>query len=172
MSSHAWPGLFVLLLVFLGIWTSGLTTAADGGVDEASSEDGTRAHVRVRRQTAEGVENVVELLMVADRQAFAKYLARNNNNSTAAVADLLRYVAGLVREANERFATLSRLGISVRVNLVGLVVFSTAAESSATENSIRSGDVINADAALISFLPQALALSTNVSFDYAVLLTG
>ena len=66
---------------------------------------------------------VCVLLAVTSPSVPCRFLTANGNNPTQARAEIERYVAGLVKEANERFANLDTGGFSVRVSLGSIVTF-------------------------------------------------
>ncbi|KAK7091781.1 mucin-5AC-like [Littorina saxatilis] len=125
---------------------------------------------RSRRQLAT-TANTVELLLVLDKQAYDKYLARNNNDVALARQEIERYFAGVVKETNERLAKLANGGFSLRVSLTSIISLTTTAESSATESN-RIGNNVNSRNALLAFRNQAQALEPTNRHDYAVLVTG
>lgn len=126
---------------------------------------------RSKRQLATST-NQLEMLLVLDKSAYDRFLARANGQEAVAQQEVARYFAGMVKEVNERFATIDTSGFSLRVIITKILILTTVTESAVTETLVSNG-VINANNALDNFriLDNDL-LKANNPRDYAMLVTG
>nr|KAG5688208.1 hypothetical protein BaRGS_027803 [Batillaria attramentaria] len=139
--------------------------------DLPQERDVDSVHRLVRQ--VDGANNRVELLLVIDFAAYSQFLARNSGNGTLAIAEIQRYYAGIVSQANERLAKLDLIDVfRLRIILAQIRVFTTAAESSVTEDLNNGDGIINSDAALVNFRTIAISLRPTNPHDYALLVTG
>ncbi|KAK7473895.1 hypothetical protein BaRGS_00034884 [Batillaria attramentaria] len=126
---------------------------------------------RATRQLA-STTNQVEMLLVLDKAAYDRFLTNAGGDAASAQQEIGRYFAGLVKEVNERYATVDTGGFSLRIILTRIITLTTTAESSVTESLVNNG-VVNTDDTLDNFrILDNDVLKAGNPHDYAVLVTG